>query len=50
VLQFADRVADFYAVSAPKIPADMYEAAGYTAFQAEWSRRRQIFGYDNTGP
>jgi hypothetical protein len=50
VLQFADHVAEFYAASAPKIPADIYEAAGYTAFQAEWSRRRQIFDYRNTSP
>jgi hypothetical protein len=41
VLAFADAVAQFYAVSLPKVPADAYEAAGYAAFQAEWQRRRQ---------
>jgi hypothetical protein len=41
VLTFVDAVAQFYAASLPKVPADTYEAAGYAAFQAEWQRRRQ---------
>ena len=40
VLAFSDAVEGFYAGSADKQPADE-EAAGFTAFRAEWKRRRE---------
>ena len=40
VVAFADAVADFYAISAPKRPFDKGDAAWYTAFWIEWNRRR----------
>lgn len=40
VCMFSDQVEALYKNSTPKQPNDEGEAAGYTAFQKEWKRRR----------